>query len=533
MEAYKVENFSFKYPGCEREVLRNISFSIGVGEFVLVLGKTGCGKTTLLRNLKPTVAPAGKRDGSISFFGEGISCADEKRLIKSIGFVFQNPSSQIVCDSALDEMCFAAENLGMPSELIKRRMAEICTLFSTSELLDKKTDELSGGEKQMLNLMSVLMTKPEVIILDEPLAQLDPACAENFLRALHKLCKDFGTSIIISEHNSQGLFALADKVLVIEDGTVGFFGEAGQAASYLSEKGGSLSEYLPVSARLCEKLAAPPAFTCAEARAVYRDNKERISVKPEKREELCTQTILRAKNLVFRFEKRGRNILNGLSLDIKRGCALGLVGANGAGKSTLLSVLSGCLKAQEGKVKNDGAKVCLLPQNPDYTFLADSVRRDIDLTLKVNKKDESDLAELTERFQIFEGFEKLYDRNPLDLSAGQKQKLTLLKVLIADGDVILMDECEKGLDAQAKRELGEVIACLKRDGKAIVFISHNPSFVYENADETALIFAGEVIARQPTREFFCGNEIYTTPMGQISLDITESAFTLEEVCVSE
>lgn len=524
MELFKVENFSFTYKGCEKPVLKNISFNVCSGDFLLVCGGTGCGKTTLLRSLKKEISPVGKYTGSVKYKGKDVSESGETA---QIAFVFQNPDTQIVCDTVRDEMCFTAENYGMASELIRRRMAELCMSFKIEHLIGRKTDELSGGEKQILSLMGAIMLHPQVIILDEPMSQLDPVCAEEFLKAVEKLNRDFGISVIMSEHNCDSVFSLANKVLCLSNGEVSEFSERKEFVRFYC------GEYLPQSVRFCEKFSYAPVFSIRECRSVYEKNIDRVTVTPSVVSQCFGETLIKAKNISFKYSRRSPEVLSGINLEVKAGTALALAGGNGSGKSTLLTLLAGVRKCMGGSLRiKKGTKVAYLNQNPMYSFLSDTVYGDIALVLKVNELSENVLEQTLEKYAFFKDIKNLYEQNPLDLSAGQMQKLALLKVVLTGADVILLDEAEKGLDMSSRQELSKIFTALKEQGKGIVFVSHNPEFIYENADECAMLFAADVTEQERTRDFFLKNEIYTTFTGKVTMGIGDTAFTLGEVCVT-
>ena len=218
MEILRVENLSFAYPGAARQALRDVTFSVRAGEFVVLCGETGCGKTTLLRLFKRALAPRGTLRGTVRCFGQPSEAMSEYDAAAKIGFVLQDPEAQIVTDRVFSELAFGAESLGLPPEVIRRRIAETAAWLGIQNWLQQDTHTLSGGQKQLLNLAAVLIMRPDVLLLDEPTAQLDPVAASEFLQTLYRLNREMGLTILLSEHRLEEAFPLSDRVLVLSDG---------------------------------------------------------------------------------------------------------------------------------------------------------------------------------------------------------------------------------------------------------------------------------------------------------------------------
>ena len=220
METIKFTDVSFTYPLCEKKALDSINLSVGMSEFIVVCGKSGCGKSTLLRHIKKNLTPYGYREGSIKYRGEEVAELDDRISASEIGYVQQNPDNQIVTDKVWHELAFGLESLGFDNASIKRRVAEMADFFDIQGWFRKSVTELSGGQKQLLNLASVMVMQPKVLILDEPAAQLDPIAASEFMRTLYRISRELGTTVIISEHRLEELFPMADRVLVMDEGKI-------------------------------------------------------------------------------------------------------------------------------------------------------------------------------------------------------------------------------------------------------------------------------------------------------------------------
>ena len=220
MEIFSVKNLSFTYPLCSNKAIDNINFSINSSEFILICGQSGCGKTTLLKLLKKELTPKGEISGSIFYKNQTLSELDNRTSAEQIGFVMQNPESQVVMHKVSYELAFGAENIGLPKDVICRRMAEMVNFFGLNDIFDSEISSLSGGQKQLVNLASIMIMHPNVIILDEPTSQLDPIASKDFISVLRRINAELGITIIIVEHNLEDVMPISDKVIVIDNGKV-------------------------------------------------------------------------------------------------------------------------------------------------------------------------------------------------------------------------------------------------------------------------------------------------------------------------
>ena len=522
MEIYRVENLSFRYATAEKNALENICFSAESGEFITICGLSGSGKSTLLRQLKTVLQPYGERKGNIYFCGKALSETDLRTQSEKIGFVMQSVENQSVTDKVWHELAFGLESLGLKNEVIRRRTAETAEFFGISKWFEKSVDELSGGQKQILNLASVMVMQPDVLILDEPTSQLDKIAAENFISLLVKINKELGTTIILSEHSLSGVYGVSDRIIVMSEGRIISDGKPEETAKKLYETKSGVFESMPSEVRVYEyadgKNKSP--LSVSEGRkwlAGFALNKKlnEIEIKPYKKPD--KKPVAELKNVWFRYGRNEADILRGVNLEIYAGEILAVIGGNGAGKSTMLSVMSGIFSANRGKVVKYG-KISVLPQNPQALFVKSSVEED----LKEIKEDIQEDVEIC-------GLGGFLKQHPYDLSGGEQQKAALAKVLLTEPEILLLDEPTKSLDSAYKRQLAEILKELAESGKAVVLVSHDIEFCAEYADRCAMLFNGEIVSEGSAKEFFNSNGIYTTPVNRMSRGIVNNAVTVKDI----
>ncbi len=533
MEQIIFKNLKFAYPLSKRRALDGINLSVERGEFVVICGKSGCGKTTLLRHIKKQLVPAGERSGEVLFNGIPVNELSERDSAAKIGFVMQNPENQIVTDKVWHELAFCLENLGMDSASIRLKTAEMAAYFGMQAMFDKKISELSGGQKQLLNLASVMIMSPEVIVFDEPTSQLDPVAAGNFLSTVAKINRDLGITVIMTEHRLEEAFAYADRVVVMDNGRI----SADCEPSELSEKAkgfdGFVSLAMPASVRIHSALngKGKTPLTVSEgakwlAELFENKNPEFVHTDIPKFDE--TTNALEIKNIFFRYEKDGENILDNFSLNVPKGSVFALVGANGAGKSTLLKIVSGQLKAVSGRIKVFGegkkkskARISALPQNVQAVF----TKKTISEELYEMSGDKNRIAELAELSDI----SALLDRHPYDLSGGEQQRAALAKLLLTQPDIILLDEPTKGMDCEFKVKFAEILSNLSKSGKTVLMVSHDIEFCSANTHFCAMVFDGKAVSAADTNSFFAGNYFYTTSANKMSRHIFKNCITDKDV----
>lgn len=543
MELLQVKNLSFKYPNTEKTALENINFSVDKGSFVLLCGKSGCGKTTLLKMIKKEISPFGEKHGEIFYNHKNLDDIDETTSVSKIGLVGQNPDEQIVTDKVWHELAFGLENLGVKTEKIRLRVGEMASYFGIESWYHKNTCELSGGQKQLLNLASVMVTQPEILLFDEPTAQLDPIAASDFILTLQKLNRDFGTTILIAEHRLEDVFSVAEKVAVMDNGKILVYDNPRQVCE--KTKNMPIALGFPTASRIWNGLDidTPCPMTVREGRDFLSENFSHIAGSEIKFENIAeNKVVLEAKNLWFRYEKSMPDVLKGLSLKLRSGEIYSILGGNGAGKTTALNVIAGFEKAYKGSVKIYGKKISeykkgslyhgtlsLLPQNPKNVFIKNTVKEDFVEILKSMGFPKEDYDKLIfEQAEVFE-ITQLLDKHPYDLSGGEQQRCAIAKLMLSSPKILLLDEPTKGMDAYAKNKLGDLLVKLKNMGKTILIVTHDVEFSAQISDMCGLIFDGEIISQGNPHEFFSQNNFYTTQASRISREIFKNAVLCEDV----
>lgn len=500
MAFIEAKDYRFYYPGQIEPAIDISACCVEQGTICLLVGPSGCGKTTFLRQLAKEQGFQGKEEGSLVNGAAGTA------------YVWQDPENQIVTDSVSYEIVFGQENAGVPVEQMKRRLAEVVTAFGLENLTERDTMDLSGGEKQILNVASSLAMNPDLLILDEPTSQLDPVAARRLYDLLCQINEELGVTIILAEQRLEDIVPLADQIICMDHGRIVASGEP--ASVYPCVKGTVCGQFFPSYMKLGEHI-----LTKKEARIWFENHYQSVDEIPENRgkSEYEQSDFLLLKDIYFRYEKKGKDILKSCAGKFYKEKVTCLAGGNGSGKTTLLRLLAGQLRAYHGKVSPvDSA--AYLPQNPAYLFLEDTVKEECSKMTEQGK-------ELVKRF----GLSGLEERHPSDLSGGEKQRLALSHVLGREADVYLLDEPTKGMDAAAKQTLGEILHEWTNRGKTILVVSHDMEFAARYADEMALLYQGEIVLQSETRPFFEENQFYTTGINRVARRVNPHIITIEDV----
>ncbi|MGI5895411.1 MAG: ABC transporter ATP-binding protein [Oscillospiraceae bacterium] len=548
MGQIELRDLSFRYPGSKKYALDGISLSIAPSSFVVLCGRSGCGKSTLLRHLKKNLTPYGERKGGAFYDGTDITELSDRVSAQQIGFVQQSPENQIVTDKVWHELAFGLESLGFPNRVIRRRVAEMASFFGIQSWFRKSVYELSGGQKQLLNLASIMAMQPEVLILDEPTSQLDPIASSEFLDTLVKINRELGTTILLSEHRLEEVFPLADQVVVMEEGKLLTCGTPRKVGAFLSENSSGRRMYtgLPAVMRVYAELplGGECPLTVRDGRLWlqqhFHNRPAAVEEKPPKekrihRESKTEPAAVEFSDVWFRYQKNGNDILRGLSFRVEKGEFFCMVGGNGVGKSTALKLVSGALKPYRGKVLlngqpgKKGISVGMLPQNPQALFTeitAEEELYDMVLFEKIPEPEKIDrVNRMLERLELT-GLRKV---NPYDLSGGEQQRLALGKILMMRPSLLVLDEPTKGLDPFLKQEFARILRQLKTEGVTILMVTHDIEFCAEYADRCAMMFDGDLVSADGPRAFFSGNSFYTTAANRMSRGIFEGAVTCADV----
>ena len=578
MNLVEIKDFGFSYPESSRKVLEHVNLNIKEGTLNVIMGRSGCGKSTLLRQLKSVLAPAGEKEGKILYRNIPLEDTDHRTQSQEIGFVMQNPDNQIVTDKVWHELAFGLESLGYDNATIRLRVAEMASYFGIQKWFYKNVSELSGGQKQLLNLASVMAMHPSLLILDEPTSQLDPIAASDFLETVKKINRDIGTTVLLTEHRLQDIIPYADRVFVMDEGTLFLEGTPREIGTKLKEQhyGMFLSMPVPMQIYAGTESALTCPLTVSEGRQWIREYIKEKGIKKEeiqqanqrlekqgeknenetagffghlKRQKETTPPAIQMKDVWFRYEKDSPDVIQDLSLEVKKGEFYALVGGNGTGKSTTLSLLGRVHQPYSGRIYLDGKDLrsfsdrelyCgylgVMPQNPQSIFLKKTVLEDLYSVIGGKKeKPSSEYPISMKKEKAIEGIvslthlEGLLNRHPYDLSGGEQQRLALAKVLLLRPKILLMDEPTKGMDAEYKEELGSILKKLQSHGMTIFMISHDVEFVAEYADTTGLFFEGNVVTSKKTRDFFAGNNFYTTAANRMARGLFPEAVTGKDV----
>ncbi|WP_297899769.1 ABC transporter ATP-binding protein [Methanobrevibacter sp.] len=552
LDLIKFKDFSFSFSKNEK-IFSNINFTVKRGDFVLFCGPSGCGKTTLLMSLKNEIKPKGEEEGVIYYDGKNIRQIFKEKSAREIGFLFQNPENQFVCDTVIQEISFSLENMGLPTEEIRTRIAEISTFFSLDKLLYKKVDELSGGQKQLVNLCSLLVLKPKVLLLDEPTSQLDPIASYEFLSILRRLNEEFSITILMSEHRIDNIFPFIDKAIFIENKKIAY-NNFPREICLKSWKDPTFSNYLPSTALIHNLFKEYYSFS--QNNLIPINIREGLNDMYEMNQELLNNTkntfyeeyeilnknntnnkldkpndkknnklnndkiesIFKCENLYFGYNKN-QLIIKDISFEIRKREFISILGGNGTGKSTLLQLLVQILKPIKGKIKFDKKiKLGYVHQNPMIHFSFETVEEE--LNVENNEKEE-----LIDFFEI----RSILKNHPYDCSGGEQQKLAIVKSLLTNPDILFLDEPTKGLDPLFKRNLGEKLQKLQKSGLTIVMVTHDIEFAADYSNRSFLIFDGGIQVDSTPKELFYNNNFYTTFTNRMVKNFIPKCITLKDL----
>lgn len=526
--AIEVRGLSFTYPGAEALVLDGLDWSVPQGAFALLVGGTGSGKSTLLSLLKPEISPTGECAGELFVLGESAADMDVRASAERVGYVFQDPENQIVCETVWHEMAFGLENLGMSRDEMRRRVAETSYFFGLEDWLHRDTDTLSGGRKQLLSLAAVLALRPRVLLLDEPTSQLDPVAEKSFLHALFRVNRELGCTVVVSTHQPRPMLEYATYAYRIEGGRVCevadiaslghreelFSDEVSGWGASRRAKNGVFSSASGQLGSLDPRTGAPGAEKGLksdksgefEAQILPQDDSGASSraggcrILPKMHAGSATTLA----GSWFRYDRASGWVLRGLDAAFSAGAVHAVVGGNGCGKSTMLSVLAKTVKLQRGHMERGAASAALLPQNPKALLVAETVRDELMEWASTCGYDEAVARERAASL----GLSGLDGRHPYDLSGGQRQLLALAKLLLIGPELLLLDEPTKGLDLTSRRIIARALRDHAEAGGTVIMATHDLDFAEQVADDIAMMFDGEIACMEPPTDFFADNVFY-------------------------
>ncbi|MGI6177459.1 MAG: ABC transporter ATP-binding protein [Eubacterium sp.] len=552
MAHFEIENLTFAYPDAAKNALSGIDLKIERGEYIVLCGASGSGKTTLMRHLKSVLTPHGTRSGRILFEDRPLEEVSLRDQSSRIGFVMQNPDNQIVTDKVWHELAFGLESLGCDQKTMRIRVAEMASYFGIQGWFHRDVAELSGGQKQLLNLASIMAMQPSVLILDEPTSQLDPIAASDFLNTVRKINRELGTTVILSEHRLEEVFPSSDRVVVLEGGRIIAADTPSEIGRILSGMNHVMTAGLPSPMRIYQgvgDLSKPSPLTVREGRKWLDDELKNVDLKVTKLEDAKEyeepepeDAAVTLKEVWFRYEKDSPDVLKGVNLSVPRGSIFAVVGGNGTGKSTMMKTICGILKPYRGKVLINGRKIgsyksselfrdnlAMLPQDPQSLFVKKTVEEDLlEMLEGISGTDEEKEALVNEVVEECEITDFLRS-HPYDLSGGEQQRAALAKVLLCRPKILLLDEPTKGIDNFYKRKLSGILGRMRSKGRTVIIVTHDVEFCAETADSVSMFFDGSVMTTDTPPRFFAKNSFYTTSANRMSRHVFSNAVTVEDV----
>lgn len=515
-----LEDVRYQYPGAAGATLDGVSWDLDEGVFALLVGKSGSGKSTLLRCFNGLVPhfTGGRFGGDVRIGPWNTRTTSPRDLAGDVGFVFQDPETQMLTDRVDDEIAFGLEQQGVPPMLMRKRVEEMLDLLGIVHLRRRSPATLSGGERQRVAIAAALSTHPRLLVLDEPTSQLDPWGAEEVLTALTRFNEDLGLSILLAEHRLERVLVHADTVRVLEDQRVSFDGTPAELARFLdadalppvtvlARKLGW--ENLPLTVKAARQHPQLPALR-ARLRDTPADN--HIPAKGSPIVELQGASI--ALNRI--------PVIRNTSLTIREGEFVALMGRNGSGKTTLLRALLGFQELDSGKVVVNGRDhtgkrvhdlggiIGYVPQQPGALFFHERLIDELHFTARLRGQDQANLPSLLDRL----GLAFAAERHPRDLSGGERQRAALATVLAGNPRVLMLDEPTRGMDPWHRRQLIDVLKQVQADGVAIVMATHDVELVAGAADRVVMLGDGSIVADGPPEDVLTDSLTFTTQLNK-------------------
>lgn len=517
-----IDGLTYFYPNAHAPALRDINWQVKPGEFVTVTGPSGSGKSTLLRCLNGLTPhfSGGQFGGAVLVDGLDTRQHQPRELARITGFVFQDPEAQIVSTRVDDEVAFGMEQLGVPPLTMRKRVEEVLDLMGIAGLRHREIATLSGGERQRVAVASALALQPSILALDEPTSQLDPWGAEEVLTALTRLNEDLGLTIVLAEHRLERVMGHSDRLTLLDrEGAIAFDGAPRPALAVMDER--NLPPLLALGRRLGWE---PLPLSIKEGRAAQRHDaaQGRIPVEPAPDPPSPGgDPVVELQRISARFEDRP--VLRDIDLAVRPGELVALMGRNGSGKTTLLRLMAGLHRPHGGRyllAGSNGAElhpaeiaqtVGYLPQNPSALFFAETLREELAFTIAHQQGPTLDPDETLASL----GLGHAADRNPRDLSGGERERAALAAVLVGAPRVLLLDEPTRGMDAERKRALAAILTRLRADGVAIILATHDVELVAEAATRVVLLGDGRIVADGSPRDVLSVSLTFTTAINKL------------------
>jgi len=552
LSLFEVENLTYYYPETEQPALHNVNITIEEGEFLLIVGGSGSGKSSLARALTGLIPDfyGGRIGGTVFYKKRDIRSISRRDLAGEVGIVFQDPEKQLVMTGVEAEVAFGLENMGLPQAEMFRRVAEVMSFLGLTPLKTEFTTTLSGGQKQKLALGSVLAMQPRALILDEPTSQLDPAAAEEFFNLIKRLNEEMNMTVVLVEQRLDRCFHLAvdrcfhlaDRVMVMENGEIVRDGPPGETAAWQVKNG---LPFVPPVATLFARTGSPDVpLTVKKGRRLLkkklRNGDKEMTVALDQQEQVMSPSggkpVVEVKDLWFAYPN-GREALRGINLSVNTGEFLAVLGENAAGKTTLLKHLAGLLKPNRGKVTIMGRDtrqatprqmartVGYLSQNPNDYLFQDTVAEELRFTLaNLELPDEGRVDRLLEKLDLT----RHRQANPRDLSSGERQRVVLASVMVAGPRLLVLDEPTRGLDYGLKARLGSLLREIAKDGTTVIVVTHDVEFAAEYACRVVMLFDGRVACDGLKHAALGSSMFYAPQISRLFRDIDSSVLTFRE-----
>lgn len=509
----RFENVTFAYPEAAEPALRDVALEVEPGELLLVAGETGAGKSTLLRaacGLVPHFS-GGDLDGRVLVAGRDTRVAKPRDLADVVGFVAQDPEAGGVAATVEDEIAFCLENLGIDPMLMRKRVEETLDALGIAGLRDRRLEQISGGERQRVAVAAVLVAAPKALILDEPTSQLDPQSAEEVLQTIVRLSHDLGIAVMVSEHRLERVAQFADRICMMHGGRAA----VGSPRAMLAE-----ARIAPPVVRLGRALGWDPIpLTVREARSRAASLEPKP---PGKTPATPGDERLVVKGL--RVVLGGREVVRGVDLAVRAGETLALVGRNGSGKTTLLRAMVGLVRRAGGEVRLDGearkavedaARVAaFVPQAAERILYKARAIDEVAETLRLRGLDVAKASEVLAALDL----EWAAQRDPRDLSAGERTRLALAATLAADPGVVLLDEPTRGMDEPHKAALAGLLERWRAEGRTVVIVTHDVELIAAAATRVALMTEGEIVLDGAAREVLGESVMFSSQMNKVFED---------------
>lgn len=526
-------------------ILSEVSLHIAEGELALVVGPSGAGKSTFLRCINGLVPHfyGGVLSGHIAVAGQNPVALGPQGMSRYVGMVFQDPETQFVTNRVEDELVFGMENQALPRPLMRKRVEEVLDQLAIAHLRRRPLNTLSGGEKQRVAIAAVLTMHPDVLVLDEPTSQLDPQSAEEVLVAIRRLNEDLGLTVILAEHRLERVVQFVDRVVYFP----------GQGGAPLIGAPQEIMAHMTLTPPLVSLGKAmrwqPLPLTVKQARRFLRSGAPSLASTRSAAAELSMLTadrsssgapalspVLRCQGVTYRYPGGGE-ALRGVTLTLHRGEVAALMGRNGSGKSTLLKHMAGLLKPQQGAVeiyrpdrpapaswqdtRSAAAEeivqiIGYVPQNPGALLFRDTVLEELTFTRQGHQLPADPAADHSLLARL--GLVHLADRYPRDLSSGERQRVALAAILVADPSIVLLDEPTRGLDYEQKEALTAILLGLRHRGCAVVLATHDVELAARCADRVILMGEGEIIIDGPTRHVMTGSLVFSSQVNKLYRD---------------